>query len=189
MRRYPLPVYSKWTIPFQGACNLTLSPPMVEVLGTTRLPRDDWGMPNTYTSLHYHIVFSTKIRRPLITGETRARLHAYLGGCVRELGGTALEVGGVEDHVHLLARLKPTHCVADVLRAVKKGSSEWLRTDLPQFHWQDGYSAFTIGRSEIERVRRYIQDQEEHHRQRTFEDEYRQLLTENGIDFDERYLL
>ena len=71
----------------------------------------------------------------------------------------------------------------------RKARPNGFARDLPQFHWQDGYSAFTIGRSEIERVRRYIQDQEEHHRQRTFEDEYRQLLTENGIDFDERYLL
>jgi putative transposase len=167
---------------------LTPTPPMVEDLGPRQSPRDDRNMPNTFSSLHYQIVFSTKNRQPFINDEFRSRLHQYLGGCVREVGGTALETGGVEDHVHLLVRLKPTHCVADVLRAIKKGSSEWIRKET-LFQWQDGYSAFAVSRSDIERVRRYIQDQQEHHKQRTFEEEYRQLLIENGIDFDERYLL
>ncbi len=146
-------------------------------------------MPNTYTSLHYHMVFSTKDRMRLIIEERRTALHEYLGGCLRKLDGIPLEIGGVEDHVHLLARLKPTHCVSDVLREIKKGSSEWMHQWQRRFQWQDGYAAFTLSRDGIEDVRKYIQAQAEHHHGRSFEDEYRELLRENGIEFDERYLL
>jgi REP element-mobilizing transposase RayT len=102
-----------------------------------------------------------------------------------------LEIGGVSDHVHLLTGLKPTHCVADVLQKIKKASSEWARHEMgcDQFHWQDGYSAFTVGRKGIDALRRYISTQEEHHQTRTFEEEYREFLRLNGISFDERYLL
>src|SRR5438876_19142 len=105
-------------------------------------------MPNTFTSLHYHIIFGTKDRKPFLDSPLCERMHAYLGGCVRTVGGMALEIGGVSDHVHLLAGLKPTHCVADVLRTIKKASSEWARHEMGagMFHWQDGYSAFTVGR-------------------------------------------
>jgi putative transposase len=147
-------------------------------------------MPNTFTSLRYHIIFGTKDRKPFLESPLRERMHAYLGGCLRTLGGVALEIGGVSDHVHLLAGLKPTHCVADVLRSIKKASSEWAHEmGLSTFHWQDGYSAFTVGASGVERVRQYIASQEEHHRKRTFEEEYREFLKAYGIEFDERYLL
>jgi REP element-mobilizing transposase RayT len=101
-------------------------------------------MPSTHVSLHYHIVFSTKDRVPIIDLEWRPRLHAILGGAVRNLGGVALEVGGVADHVHLLAGLKATHCVADVLRDLKKGSSAWVHDVVGErrFNWQEGYGAY-----------------------------------------------
>ena len=148
-------------------------------------------MPNTFTSLRYHIIFGTKNREPLLEPRLVDRMHSYLGGCVRTMGGVPLEIGGVADHAHLLVGLKPTHCVADVLRTIKKASSEWARHEMGfgTFHWQDGYSAFTVGRKGIEPLRRYIATQVEHHQTKTFEEEYREFLKAHGIEFDERYLL
>ncbi len=146
-------------------------------------------MANTYTNLHYHIVFSTKGRASFLDARYLTPMHDYLGGCLRSLDCTPIEIGGVSDHVHLLARMKPTHCLADVLRAIKKGSSEWIRKEIARFHWQDGYSAFTVSKSQIDRVRQYIATQAEHHRTKAFAEEYRELLLANGIQFDERFLL
>jgi putative transposase len=147
-------------------------------------------MPSTHLSLHYHLVFSTKDRRPLIVETWRDRLHAYLGGMVRTLGGVPLEVGGTEDHVHLLVRLRATHRLADVLRDIKGESSRWVHETVaaPLFSWQEGYGAFTVGPSETERIRRYIANQEAHHRGRSFEEEFLELLREHGVEYDERYL-
>ena len=147
-------------------------------------------MPSTHTSLHYHIVFSTKDRLPIIAPDWRPRLHAILGGAIRNLGGVALEVGGVADHVHILAGLKATHCVADVLRDLKKGSSAWVHDVIGErrFHWQEGYGAFTVSRSGRDAVVRYIRNQEEHHREQSFQEEYVRLLEANGIEYDGRYL-
>jgi REP element-mobilizing transposase RayT len=102
----------------------------------------------------------------------------------------ALDIGGTADHVHLLIGLKPTHALADVLRTLKGDSSKWIHEELRQndFAWQEGYGAFTVSKSDVDAVRRYVQDQEEHHRKRTFQEEYRALLERHGIDFDERYL-
>src|SRR5579885_589771 len=102
-------------------------------------------MGSTFLSLHYHIVFSTKDRRPLIRPEWRPHLHEYLGGTVRALGGVPEIIGGVEDHVHLLVGLRATHCLADVMCELKKASSIWvIKNHDHQFGWQDGYSAFTV---------------------------------------------
>jgi putative transposase len=145
-------------------------------------------MPSTHLSLHYHIIFSTKDRRPLVRDP--ARVHAYLGGVVRSLDGVPLEIGGVKDHVHLLVGLNATHRVADVLRSIKGESSRWIHEELGErmFGWQEGYSAFTVSRSLLPTVRRYVQRQERHHRTRSFADEYRELLEKHEIEFDERYL-
>jgi putative transposase len=145
-------------------------------------------MPNTYSSLHYHAIFSTKRREPL-RRDLLTPTHEYLAGCIRTAGAAPVRVGGVEDHVHALFRLKPVHVLADVLRDIKRASSDWLRETVPSFHWQDGYAAFTVSRSHLDRVCRYIDDQEQHHTKRTFADELRALLLANGIPFDERYLL
>lgn len=147
-------------------------------------------MPSTHTSLHFHLIFSTKNRVPLIERAWRDRLHAYLGGTVRTVGGTAESVGGVADHVHLLVGLRPTHCLSDVLREIKHASSQWVHETIgmKKFSWQDGYGAFTVSVSNIERVKRYIADQERHHRRRTFQGEYVQFLKRNRIEYDERYL-
>ena len=146
-------------------------------------------MPSTYLSLHYHLVFGTKNRLPMIESGWRPRLHEYLGGTIRGLGGVPEEVGGIADHVHLLAGLKATHCLADVMRELKKGSSMWVHDalGLPQFAWQEGYAAFTVSATARESVRRYIMNQEEHHRMVTFRDEVIQMLEKAGVAYDPKY--
>jgi putative transposase len=147
-------------------------------------------MPSTYLSLHYHILFGTKDRVPIIDSAWRSRLHEYLGGTIRGLGGFPEEVGGVTDHVHLLAGLKATHRLADVLRELKKASSMWVHEEMriSHFAWQEGYAAFTVSATARESVRRYIADQEEHHRGRTFREEVVEMLEKAGVAYDPKYL-
>jgi REP element-mobilizing transposase RayT len=125
-----------------------------------------------------------------IHAEWRDELHRYLGGTVKALDGVALNVGGVEDHVHLLVGLKPTHTVSDVIRDSKKSSSAWIHDNVGsrEFAWQEGYGGFTVSQSNLDAVSRYITQQEEHHKKRSFQDEYREFLTRHGVDFDEKYL-
>lgn len=119
-----------------------------------------------------------------------SRLHAYMGGIVKDLGGVPETIGGVEDHVHLLIGLRATHRLADVLKEVKASSSKWVHQELkkPLFSWQEGYGAFTVGASQIETVKSYIDRQEEHHRKKTFQDEYLEFLKAYGVEYDEKYL-
>jgi putative transposase len=147
-------------------------------------------MSATHLSLHVHLIFGTKHQRPLIVSEWRKRLHGYLGGAARTLGTVPEAIGGVADHVHLLLGLRATHCLADILRDVKRASSSWVHDTIGdrEFGWQDGYGAFTVSASLVEMVKRYIARQEEHHRKRTFHEEYVKLLQRSGVDYDERYL-
>lgn len=148
-------------------------------------------MAHTFTKLLYHVVFSTKGRSPTIDSELKPRLHAYLGGIVRELGGKAILVGGTADHVHLLVSLSPRTALADVLRVVKTNSSRWVHEEWPRrvgFAWQTGYAAFTVSQSAADALKRYIAGQEEHHRRMTFEEELLALLNRHGIEYDERHL-
>jgi REP element-mobilizing transposase RayT len=148
-------------------------------------------MSHSYASLLTHAVFSTKDRAPLIAGECNDRLLPYLGGIARELGAKALMVGGTTDHVHLLLSLPPSLCVADALRDLKANSSRWVHETWPDrrdFGWQTGYGAFSVSESSREAVARYIQDQEEHHRRMTFQEEFIVLLKKHGIPYDERYI-
>jgi putative transposase len=147
-------------------------------------------MPATYCSLHYHATFSTKDRYPLITKDWNEDLHAYLGGILRNLNGVPLAIGGIEDHVHILMGLRATHSVANIMREVKGGSSEWVHSFIGKksFGWQPGYFGVTVSPSHIEQVRRYVLNQEEHHRRKTFEEEYVEMLKRAGIVYDERYV-
>jgi REP element-mobilizing transposase RayT len=148
-------------------------------------------VPQSFTCLHYHLVFSTRRREPLITPALRPRLYEYLGGVIRAEGGHPVTVGGMPDHVHVLARLSHTRAVADVLRVVKANSSKWAHDTFPAaagFGWQAGYGAFTVGRSSLDAVRRYIDNQEEHHKERSFQDEFRVMLRQHDLAFDEQYL-
>jgi len=147
-------------------------------------------MSSTHLSLHLHVIFGTKGREPWIAPEWRERLHAYLGGVARELGVVPEAVGGVEDHVHLLLGLRATHATAEVMREIKRASSEWIHgtIGLPAFAWQDGYGAFTVSASLCPEVKAYIARQEEHHQRRSFREEYLDLLRKSGVEFDERYV-
>ncbi len=148
-------------------------------------------MSQSFTNLIYHIVFSTKNRQPLIIGEIKPRLYEYIGGILRNKGGIALEIGGMNDHLHVLAKLRPDDSLSNVLRDLKANSSGWLHKVFPElkdFSWQNGYGAFTVSASQIEVVRRYIANQEKHHTKFTFRDEFIKLLRANKIEFDEKYL-
>ena len=143
----------------------------------------------SYTNLVYHIVFGTKDRLPLITKELRPRLHRYLGGRVNGLHGTPLEINGTADHVHVLARIKPVISIAEFLSKFKSNSSGWARRQTRgKFKWQVKYGAFSVSQSQVERVQRYIRNQEAHHSKITFEEEFRALLKSHGIEFEEKYL-
>ena len=148
-------------------------------------------MPQSFTNLIYHIVFSTKNRQPLITGDVKLRLFDYIGGTIRGLGGIALAINGMSDHVHVLAKLRPDKAVSAVLRDLKANASGWMHKIFPElenFSWQNGYGAFTVSASQIERVKQYIANQEQHHQKRSFRDEFIALLKANEIEFDEKYL-
>lgn len=149
-------------------------------------------MANTYTNLNYHIIFSTKNREPSLSASVCERLWPYISGIARENGMKALEIGGVSDHVHILLSVPATLSVAKAVQLIKGGSSHWLKSVFPnieRFAWQDGYGAFTVSQSNLESVRGYIRDQEEHHRTKTFADEYQGFLKRHAIVFDEKYLL
>lgn len=147
-------------------------------------------MSSTHLSLHYHVVFSTKERRACIDESWRERLHAYLGGAIRIADGVPGAVGGVGDHVHLLVGLRATHRLADMVREIKVASSKWVHEEIKQtgFSWQEGYGAFTVSASQLDTVKRYIARQADHHQRKGFQEEYREILTKSGIEFDEKFL-
>jgi len=148
-------------------------------------------MPHSYTNLNYHIVFSTKYRRPLITPEREDELYRYIGGTIRRLGGVPLKINGVADHVHVLARLRADKALSSVLRELKSNSTGWMHEVFPEmrdFSWQRGYGAFTVSESNVGIVSNYIARQKEHHKKRSSRDEFVDLLKVNRIAFDERDL-
>ena len=146
-------------------------------------------MPSTHTSLNFHIVFSTKERLPLITADWKDRLHGYMGGIVKGMEGVPLAIGGIEDHVHLLVSLKTTFRFDYFMRDLKADSSEWVHKEmLKKFEWQKGYGAFTVSSGAVKSVKKYILDQVEHHKGKTFQEEYVEMLKRSEIEYDERYL-
>jgi REP element-mobilizing transposase RayT len=148
-------------------------------------------VPQSLSYLLIHVIFSTKDREPLISDAIRPRLHAYLATVARNSDCECFCVGGVADHVHLAIRLPRTLTAADLMEELKTSSSKWLKTQSPllrTFSWQRGYAAFSVGPSDLEPLRQYIQTQEEHHRKQSFQDEYRAFLKKYGVEFDERYV-
>jgi putative transposase len=145
----------------------------------------------SYTSLTYHIVFGTKHRQPTIRRDVRDRLFEYVGGAVRGLKGRSIAVGGVEDHIHLLANLSPTIAISDVIREIKAGSSKWMNVlseTKSRFEWQKGYAAFTVSYSNIDSVELYVKRQEQHHTRKTFREEYIEFLRRHKIEFEDAHL-
>ena len=146
-------------------------------------------MPSTYTKLYYHIVFSTKDRRPLIQPDWEERLYSVIGGIIREHGGVLLAAGGTADHIHLLMSAKPTIALSSLLRDLKSNSSNWVHENLSKdFAWQVGFSAFTVSHSGVPEVKGYVANQKEHHRTRDFKTELLTMLRLNELEFDERYV-
>jgi putative transposase len=148
-------------------------------------------MSQSFTNLLYHIIFSTKDRRPLITIDHQPRLYEYVGGVICGVGGIALGVNGTDDHLHVVAKLRPDRALSDVLRELKANASGWMHDVFPRlkdFSWQRGYAAFTVSQSNLKQVQAYIARQKEHHAKVSFRDEFINFLKANRIAFDERYL-
>jgi len=145
----------------------------------------------SYTCLKYHIMFSTKQRRPLIAPEVLPRFCRYLGGMIKKQGGQPVEINGPEDHLHIVASLLPTMSISGTLRDLKANSTNWIHARFPnlkEFYWQDGYAAFSVSPSVLPRVVRYVRDQQAHHEKVSFEEELKWLLHSHGVEYDERYL-
>ena len=146
---------------------------------------------STHTCLTYHVVFSTKYRKRMIHQDWRDDLYAYIGGIIRGEKGILLEIGGIEDHIHVLAGFHPATSVAEMVKRIKGNSSKWINEESKthqRFSWQAGYGAFTVSHSQETLVQRYIQNQEDHHRTRTFEEEFLEILNRHNIEYDPRYV-
>jgi len=148
-------------------------------------------MPQSLSSVLVHLVFSTKHREPFITSAIEPELQKYMASIFRALKSPSLAIDGTNDHVHTLFSLGRVISIADVVEEIKTESSKWIKTkgiEFENFHWQKGYGAFSIGRSNVASLKRYILGQKKHHRRITFQDEYRKFLAAYGIDYDERYV-
>jgi len=143
---------------------------------------------HTYAQNHLHIVFSTKERRKIIDPTMQSRLWAYMAGIARNHNFLVLSNGGMEDHVHLLIQLPPVLALAKAVSLLKSNSSTWMKGHGLDFSWQEGYGAFSVSASNLDTVKRYIANQDKHHRKITFEDEFITLLKEHGIDYDPKFV-
>lgn len=140
---------------------------------------------------YLHIVFSTKYRQNLILPPVEGELHNYLGGTCKKLECPPLIVGGYTDHIHILCMLSKKIALMKLVEEIKSSSSKWVKTKAPEyanFYWQDGYGAFSVNPAHVERVITYIKNQKEHHRKKTFQDEFRKILHQYNVEYDERYV-
>jgi REP element-mobilizing transposase RayT len=148
-------------------------------------------MAQTLVSLLEHVIFSTKNREPLITPNIEPELFAYIGGILKNNESRLLDAGGTFDHVHLLISQSKNIALSSLMKDVKKDSSSWVKTkgsEFRNFHWQDGYAGFSVGRPTVPGLKQYLANQKEHHRKRTFQEELMQFLDEYGVEYDARYL-
>lgn len=148
-------------------------------------------MAQSLSNVLVHLVFSTKHRRPLIDASIENDLHAYLAGIAKRLDCPAHKIGGVEDHVHVACTLARTKTVACLVQELKQASSKWIKTRgeaYRSFAWQDGYGAFSVSQSHLDDLRRYIANQRQHHRQESYQDEFRKTLNRYRIEYDEHYV-
>ena len=140
---------------------------------------------------YIHVIFSTKHRKAIIDERIETELHSYLGGICKELECPPVKIGGYHDHVHIFSLLSKKIAVMKFLQEVKANSSKWIKgkgSRYENFHWQDGYGAFSVSPSEVETVKAYIESQHEHHKVKTFQDEFREFLMRYEIEYDERYV-
>ncbi len=148
-------------------------------------------MPGTYSQILLHIVFSTQGREPWITADLAERLYPYMGGLVRAEKGVLYDIGGIEDHVHMYLRWRPNETVSDLMQTVKGKSSLWVHQTFPklgEFAWQEGYSVFSVSKSQEGAVKTYIAGQREHHGKEDFKSELLRMLRLHDVEFDERYV-
>lgn len=148
-------------------------------------------MPQSLARLHIHLIFSTKHRQPLITDPVRDALHAYMATVLKNLGCAPVLINSMPDHVHILFELARTVSVSQAVEEVKKSSSRWIKTqgtEFASFAWQAGYGAFAVSESNVPTVRDYIAHQQEHHRRKSFQEEYRAFLERHGVVYDEKYV-
>lgn len=148
-------------------------------------------MPQSFACLHSHFVFSTKNRAPLINDDLAIRLYAYIGGILKNRKCQLIKAGGIADHIHLLINQARDASVADLVRDIKSNSSKWIHEEFPllqHFSWQQGYAAFSVSKSGLGAVGTYIDNQIEHHRTRTYQEELRFILDQHEVEYDERYM-
>lgn len=148
-------------------------------------------MPQSLVRMIGHIIFSTKNREPVLTPEVRPLLFAYMAGVLNKTECPAILIGGHIDHIHALCLVNKNFAIKNILEEMKTTSSKWIKTqgaEFREFHWQNGYGAFSVSASNIEKVKRYIQNQEDHHRKKTFQEEFREFLNRYGIEYDESYV-
>ena len=148
-------------------------------------------MANTYTQIHIHAVFAVQNRLALIRKGWQDRLYQYIIAIIQNHGHKTLSIGGMSDHIHLLFGFRPTQSLSELMQHVKRDSSEWINNEklvLGKFSWQEGYGAFSYSKSQIPQVVKYIENQEDHHKKRTFIEEYKSILNVFGLEYDERYI-
>jgi REP element-mobilizing transposase RayT len=148
-------------------------------------------MANTYTQIHIHAVFAVKNRMSLIQNSWQKRLYEYLIAIIQKCGHKVLAIGGMPDHIHILFGFRPTQALSNLIQEIKRDSSEWINREnlvIGKFSWQEGYGAFSYGKSQISDVRNYIETQEQHHKKHTFRDEYLEILKKFDVEYDERYI-
>jgi len=149
-------------------------------------------MANTYTQIHIHAVFAVQNRLSLILKQWQDELYKYITGIITNNGHKLLQIGGMPDHIHVLFGMRPTQSLSDLMKDIKGGSSLWINEKKlvrGKFSWQEGYGAFSYGKSQIDGVIKYIQQQEQHHKKRSFEEEYIELLKLFNVEFNEKYIL
>ncbi len=148
-------------------------------------------MPQSLSNILVHIVFSTKLSKPFIAQAIKKELYSYMASILKDCYCSPIIIGGVEDHVHVLCKLSKTRSISSVIEDVKKKSSKWIKNkgiEYKDFYWQNGYGAFSIGKSQVNTLKEYIQKQEDHHRNKSFKEEFLEILNRYGIEYDEHYL-
>ena len=148
-------------------------------------------MPQSLAQVLVHLIFSTKNREPILSDDIRPELHPYMATILKGVDSSAILINSVEDHIHVLFHLSKNHALCDVIESVKKDSSKWIKTKgkaYRNFHWQSGYGAFSVSQSNVAQVVKYIAEQKEHHRKRTFQEEFRAFLKRYQVAYDERYV-
>lgn len=148
-------------------------------------------MANTYTQIHLHLIFAVKYRTGIIQSKWKDELHKYITGIIQSNNHKLLIINGMPDHIHILVGIRPNQSVSELLQDIKGSSSKWINEKgfvKGRFEWQEGYGAFSYGKSQIKDVIRYIENQEEHHRKKTFREEYLAFLDAFEVEYDEKYI-